>query len=116
MNKNSINTFSLPVLLKSKKIMEVNDHCFEINNFGNVKIELFASILSNYLILINKFLAREITEKDKLELLKNSGFYKLENKYVLLANIDEKDEECFYLKNNLGCTKITSLNKDIIKI
>ena len=40
---------------------------------------MFSAQLSKYLKLINQLLQNSITEKEKLALLNNSGFYKLNN-------------------------------------
>ena len=74
-----INAFSLGFLLKYKLINNIDEHFFQIYNHGNKKIEMFSAQLSKYLKLINQLLQNSITEKEKLALLNNSGFYKLNN-------------------------------------
>ena len=111
-NDKSINSFSFPFLLKNNLIEKLDEHFFQIYNYGNVKNELFSHILSQYLNSINKYLKRTLTNEEKIELFKNSGFYKLNNEYILLVNVDESEEKLFYLKINLGQKEITSKNED----
>lgn len=112
MEDTNINVFSLPFLLKHQIINKVNENFFQIYNYGNIKIELFSKILKKYLNLMNDFLNQTISNKQKLELENNSGFYKFKEDYVFLVNIDENDVKLFYLAGNLGSIKITSLNED----
>lgn len=107
-----INAFSFVFLLKYKLISKIDEHFFQIFNFGNIKIEIFSFLLSKYLNKINQFLNNSLSKEKKKELSQNSGFYKLNNEYVLLINVDEDDEKVFYLKANLGKNSITSLNKN----
>ena len=109
----SINVFSFIFLLKNGLIQQIDEHFFQIFNYGNIKIEIFSYLLLKCLKLMNEFLNNSLTEEQKLELFQNSGFYKLNNEYVLLLKINEKDEMLFYLKNNLGTNIITSINDDI---
>ena len=99
-------------LLKTKKINKIDKHFFQIYNYGNIKIELFSYLLEKYLDSINNLLNNSITEENKVNLFKNSGFSKLDNDYVFLININEEEEKIFYLKLNLGTDKITSVNKN----
>ena len=111
-NVKTINAFSFAYLLKHNLISVLDEHFFQIYNAGNIKIEIFAHILSKYLALINSLLSGSISEEEKLELLQNSGLVKYNYDYLLLMKIKEDDEKMFYLKNGLSSTKITSLNND----
>ena len=111
-NDKIINAFSLMFLLKNKKINKIDKHFFQIYNYGNTKIELFSYLFEKYLDPINNFLSNSITEENKINLFKNSGFYKLDNDYVFLITINEEDEKNFYLKLILGTDKISSVNKN----
>jgi len=111
-DNNTINAFSFAFLLKNGLIQQMDNHFFQIYNYGNTKIELFAHVLSKYLDLINRLLNDELTKEERKELFKNSGFYKINNENILLINIDEMEEKCFYLKKNLSQTTISSLNSD----
>ena len=55
-----------------------------------------------------------LTCSRKIGLLNNYGFYKLNNEYIFLINLEEEEEETkyFFLKNNLSDVKITSINSD----
>ena len=99
-------------LLKNKKINKLDNHFFQIYNFGNIKINLFSYLLEKYLTSINELLTNSITNENKKKLFENSGFYKLDNEYVFLININEENEKIFYLKLNLGTDQITSNNKN----
>ena len=107
-----INAFSFMYLLKNKKINKLDNHFFQIYNFGNIKINLFSYLLEKYLTSINELLTNSITNENKKKLFENSGFYKLDNEYVFLININEENEKIFYLKLNLGIDQITSNNKN----
>ena len=107
-----INACSLPFLLKYKLINNIDEHFFQIYNYGNKRIEMFSAQLSKYLKLINKLLQNSLTKKEKILLLNNSGFYKLNNEYIFLINVDEEEENYFFLKNNLGNVNITSVNSN----
>ena len=107
-----INACSLAFLLKYKLINNVDEHFFLIYNHGNKKIEMFSAQLSKYIKLINKLLQNTLTKEQKLELFNNSGFYKLNNEYIFLINVDEEEEKLFFLKSNLGDLNITSINSD----
>ena len=107
-----INAFSFAFLLKYKIINKIDEHFFQIYNLGNIKIEIFSYFLMKYLNSINNLLNNSLTNEEKIQLFQNSGFYKLNNEYVLLINVDENEEKIFYLKYNLGTKSITSLNKD----
>lgn len=112
MDEQIINACSLAFLLKYKLINKVDEHFFLIHNYGNKKIEMFSAQLSKYIKLINKLLQNSLTKEQKLELFNNSGFYKLNNEYIFLINVDEKEEKYFFLKSNLGEANITSINSD----
>ena len=107
-----INAFSLAFLLKYDIINKIDEHFFQIYNHGNIKIEIFSYLLKKYLNAINSLLNYSLTNEEKLQLFQNSGFYKLNNEYVLLINVDEKEEKIFYLKHNLGTKNLTTINKD----
>ena len=107
-----INAFSFIFLLKYKLINQINEHFFQIYNFGNTKIELFSFLLKKYLEMINNLLDNTLSNEQKQELYKNSGFYKLHNDYILLINVEEDNEKIFYLKQNLGVSSMTSKNKN----
>ena len=112
-NDKSINAFSFPILLKNQIVEKIDEHFFQIYNYGNIKVELFSYLLLKYINLINEYLNSSISQKEKNKLFENSGFYKLNNQYVFLININEDDEKVFYLKMNLGQNNVTSRNKDI---
>ena len=111
-NNKSINAFSFPFLLKYNIIEKIDEHFFQIYNYGNIRIELFSYLLSKYIKQINKYLDASITNEEKIELLKNSGFYKLNKQYILLISINEDDEKVFNLKMNLGQKEKTSRNNN----
>ena len=111
-NDKIINAFSFMFLLKNKKINTIDNHFFQIYNYSNIKINSFTNLLEKYVDSINKLLDNSITYENKNNLFKNSGFYKLDNEYVLLISINEEDEKVFYLKLNLGTDKITSMNQN----
>ena len=75
---------------------------------------MFFTQLSKYISLINKLLQNSLTCSRKIGLLNNYGFYKLNNEYIFLINLEEEEEEIkyFFLKNNLSDVKITSINSD----
>ena len=111
-NDKIVNAFSFIFLLKYKKINKIDQHFFQIYNHGNIKIKLFSFLLLKYIDLINALLDKSINNKQKEELFRNSGFYKLNTEYVLLINFNEEDEKLFFLKYNLGKENITSKNND----
>jgi large subunit ribosomal protein L4 len=53
-----------------------------------------------------------MTKEEKIKLFENSGFYEINNEYVLLINVKEEDEKYFYLKVNLCKNQVTSINDD----
>ena len=111
-NDKSINAFSFMFLLQNKKINVIDNHFFQIHNYNNIKINNFSNLLKQYVDSINELLKNKITDENKINLFKNSGFYKLDNEYIFLINIKEEDEKVFYLKLNLGTDQITSKNQN----
>jgi hypothetical protein len=107
-----INAFSFPILLKYQLINKIDEHFFQIYNDRNIKIELFSYLLLNYIDSINNFLNGSIKKEEKIKLFENSGFYKINNDYVLLVNVKEDDEKYFYLKINLCKNQVTSINNN----
>ena len=86
-----INAFSFSILLKYQLINKIDEHFFQIYNDRNIKIELFSYLLLNYIDSINNFLNGSIKKEEKIKLFENSGFYKINNDYVLLLNVKEDD-------------------------
>ena len=111
-NAKIVNAFSFVFLLKYKKINKIDQHFFQIFNHGNIQIKLFSFLLLKYIDSINGLLDKSINNKQKEDLFRNSGFYKLNNEYVLLINVNEEDEKLFFLKCNLGKASIISQNND----
>ena len=107
-----INAFSFSILLKYQLINKIDEHFFQIYNDRNIKIELFSYLLLNYIDSINNFLNGSIKKEEKIKLFENSGFYKINNDYVLLVNVKEDDEKYFYLKINLCKNQVTSINNN----
>ena len=107
-----INAFSFPILLKYKLINKIDEHFFQIFNDGNIKFELFSYLLLKYKDSINNLLINSMTKEEKIKLFENSGFYEINNEYVLLINVKEEDEKYFYLKVNLCKNQVTSINDD----
>ena len=44
----SINAFSFPILLKNQIVEKIDEHFFQIYNYGNIKVELFSYLLLKY--------------------------------------------------------------------